>query len=244
MKKTNAGADYYFGGLFAAVIVAFISTSARAQLIDNINGGATPPNLIWNTNFNGEGWEYTPTKSYALTGIFSYFDPNPPLEGQSSVTETVTVQLESAPGGTVLDQGTFSVSTTTGGLQGATFATPISLTVGTTYFVDFMNFGGVGLNVGQWADTGPGGTPAPSDGATTNLGDWWALAGMDGTTWTESDPTHTGEYATHNGQNLSIDEPILYFYGQAVPEPSTWAMSLGGLALLAFWRLRTRRTDF
>jgi len=28
---------------------------------------------------------------------------------------------------------------------------------------------------------------------------------------------------------------------QSAPEPSTWALCLGGLGLLAFWRLRTRR---
>jgi PEP-CTERM motif len=31
------------------------------------------------------------------------------------------------------------------------------------------------------------------------------------------------------------------FTAVSVPEPSTWAMLLGGLGLLAFWRLRTRR---
>ena len=41
-------------------------------------------------------------------------------------------------------------------------------------------------------------------------------------------------------------DPFNYISGisvAAAPEPSTWAMLLGGLGLLAFWRVRTRRVD-
>lgn len=241
MKSSPNPSSKGLSGPFAALavlILAFSCTPARAQ-IDNINGNATPPYLVWSTDFNTEGWEYTPTKSYTLTGISSDFEP----VTDGSGLKTVTVQIQTAPdGGTVIDQGTFSVDSDTGGLQGATFPTSALLTAGTTYFVDLEGIGGLGVNVGQWADTGPGNTPAPSDGATVNLDAFWTYDG--GTSaWVEGVPDVPGAYDTDSGYNLSIDEPILAFFGTAlpVPESSSWAMLLGGLGLLAIFRLRSSR---
>ena len=54
-----------------------------------------------------------------------------------------------------------------------------------------------------------------------------------------------GEYTTSGATlNASLVSGLGGPIGLAVedvPEPSTWAMLLGGLGLLAFWRLRTRR---
>jgi hypothetical protein len=47
----------------------------------------------------------------------------------------------------------------------------------------------------------------------------------------------------YNGQNLSYLTPELYLYNgdlEVVPEPGTWALMLGGLALLIVIQRRRR----
>lgn len=44
----------------------------------------------------------------------------------------------------------------------------------------------------------------------------------------------TGQYSTASGEPFGIEI-------SAAPEPSTWALMLGGVGLLAFWRMRARR---
>ena len=66
----------------------------------------------------------------------------------------------------------------------------------------------------------------------TNLSLYLGAYGVDttnDTVWAVID--HNSEFGVAN----PLDAPV------ATPEPSTWAMLIGGLGMLAFWRARTRK---
>jgi hypothetical protein len=208
---------------FTVLAMAWLVPTALGVQVDNINGSATPPFV----NYGGPrdiGWYYTPSLTYDLTGIFTTFRAVP--NGTGSRTVTVQIQSERpVNGGTVLGQGTFAADSGAGGNLGASFA-PVHLTAGTTYFVDFLNTVGMGVNLGSWQDVG--GTPTPSAGATVNLGTWYGnLVGNTSTNFTTATDTNGAYYATATG-NVSFAEPILRFEG-TIPEP----VSLGTIVLLA-----------
>jgi len=54
--------------------------------------------------------------------------------------------------------------------------------------------------------------------------------------------TPTGNSLANNAGAEVFNSEAPTFNLDSAPEPSTYAMLLGGLSLLAFWRLRTRRT--
>ncbi|WP_294536985.1 PEPxxWA-CTERM sorting domain-containing protein [uncultured Rhodoblastus sp.] len=223
---------------FAALVAG--SEAASAAVIDNINGNFLPPFNVFGPPIENIGWTYTPSFSYNLDGVFSYFKAVP---NATAGARTVTVVIENTPGGSPIASGTFTVGNG-GGAQGATFS-PITLTAGQTYFVGFENVGdgtgsntsgGLGINIVDWY-SGVNGQPLNQQPAgTVNLNGWY--------------------YGTASGNDFSnfvsqtpFAAPILNFYGTpistgAVPEPSTWAMMLLGFAGLglAGYR-RQRKTD-
>lgn len=217
--------------IIAAALAA--ATLASGATIDNINGSATPPFVVYAGPLN-IGWYYTPGFSYNLTGISTLFEAVPNGTG----SRTITLQIwtdRPAVGGTVLGQGTFIANSATGGLQGVTFP-GVTLTGGSSYFVDFLNTQGMGVNLGQWAND-VNNNPQPSNGATVNLGGWYS--DNNGTFPTSGFIAGPAYYQTSSG-NVSFAEPILKFQGPATgtPEPGTLVLSLVGCLILAFVVLR------
>ena len=204
--------------LLSALVVGVAAGSgaASATVIDNINGSASPPFLVFGAPVDNIGWDYTPSFSYNLTGISTSFEPvdNPPV-----TTRTVTIVLESTAGGAPIATGDVSVGAS-GGALGVTFS-PVTLTAGTSYFVGFENVLGLGLNIVNFL---PNGQPP----GTVNLDGWWqgTPAGNNFTIFTPQ---------IVNGELQVFSAPILNFSGTpltpgGVPEPSTWAMMLAGFA--------------
>lgn len=213
--------------LAASACALLSAAAASAAQMDAINPAATPPFVLY-AGPDDIGWSYTANATYNLTGINTLFEAVPNGTGQRTITEEIWSGDPTDAGRSLLGQATFSADSASGGLLGGTFASPVAIDSGTTYFVDFLDTVGMGVNLGQWAQ-GPSG-PAPSAGATTNLGSWWS---GDGTSWTQV--SDGGSYYAVSTGNVSFAEPILFFEGDpvntgGVPEPSTWAMMLVGFA--------------
>lgn len=214
-----------------------LTDMAQAGLIDSINGGAKPPFVFYGGPVN-IGWFYTPSVSYDLSGIFTTFRSVPNGTG----LHTITVQIQSdlpQNGGSILEQGSFTGDSFSGGTLGANFGSSIHLTAGQSYFVDFLNTAGMGVNLGQWA-LDSSGIPAPSAGATTNLGAWYGDSGTGTNFSLVSGPAY---YPISTG-NVSFAEPILYFYGSMhtdpgpspAPEPISLSLFCLGLTYLVLHR--------
>jgi len=218
-------------------LMTSVSLPAVAATMDAINPSASAP-FVFYGGPQSIGWQYTAQSSYNLTGISTYFRPVPNGFGDPhTITEQIWTGVPDAPGSVLLNSATFNANSGAGGLAGATFSTSSLITAGTTYFVNFLDTAGMGVNLGTWADDGSG--PAPSGGATTNLGGWYLS--NDNVAWSfVSGPA----YYTTTGDNVSFSEPILFFEGTAiagaVPEPSTWAMMILGFAGVGFMAYRRK----
>jgi hypothetical protein len=222
-----------------ALAVAFLAATSEgvsAGYIDSINPAATPsPFTSFASTVYSEGYYYTPTQSYSLTGISSFFNSDPDA---NSASQTLMVQIQTERpinGGVVLAQGSFSGVPTIGGILGATFATPVTLTAGTTYFVDFLNIEGMGINLGQYTVDGSGNHIA-SAGATIRLP--VAYVGKPGDLFPDSD-ARVGNAADENPGNgpASYLEPIIDFSGSplaSVPEPASVLMLGMGFTCTVF----------
>jgi hypothetical protein len=220
--------------VFAIGACLALAPPARAGFIDNVNGSANPSSNATN-EINGDaiGWYYTPSFSYSLSGISTFFAP---ALTTSLVTPQIEVQIQSerpVNGGVLLAQGGFQANSINGGVEGATFS-PVLLVAGHTYFVDFTNLQGMGSNFGSWQND-QNGIPHPSAGATLNLGVWY-VDSNNGFSTVRTDAYDTAS----DGSHVSPPEPILNFTGALVPEPSSWVLlTAGGLALLV--RVAKRR---
>jgi PEP-CTERM motif-containing protein len=227
---------YRFLGMVAGLSGLLLgSGTGHAAVMDSINPGASPP-FVYYAGPLSIGWAYTPQSSYNLTGISTFFEPVPNGSGAHTITEQIWSGVPDAPGSVLLNSATFTADSASGGTVGATFASSSLLTAGTTYFVNFLNTQGMGVNLGQWTGDGTDSGSTPSAGATTNLGGWYLS--NDNTTW-EFVPG--GAYYTTDTGNVSFSEPILFFEGTpiaAVPEPSTWAMMILGFAGIGFMTYR------
>lgn len=225
------------------IVVVTCGLPAKGGIIDAINGNAVVAG-DYNTSFYfagpyEEGWNYTPTQSYTLTGISTVFSASND-NGNPAVSPTITAQIESSVGGTVLSQGPLSpvVSSANGGTVGTTSAfSPVSLITNTTYFIDFQNITGMGTNFGQWQ----GSPPEPSAGATTDLG--YVFFGTS-SAGPFSELTGSSLYksvtSSYGSYNAAAGEPILFFSGVLpVPEPSS--IVLIGIGAIGLWIVVRRR---
>lgn len=211
----------------AVCLAAAFGAPAMAATIDSINPNATPP-FVEYAGPQDIGWYYTPTFSYTLTGITTEFVAVPNGTGQ----RTITVQIQTerpVNGGTVLAQGTFSANSASGGFLGSSLPA-VQLTAGTTYFVDFLDTVGMGVNLGSWQND-QNGNPMPSNGATTNLGAWYGNAVGSGSTDFSTVAIIDPAYYTTTSGNVSFSEPILFFAG-TVPEPASAGILLAASGLL------------
>lgn len=222
--------------VLAGMITISSITGYSSTLQDNINGSAVPPFVRYAGPTN-IGWYYTANSTYNLDGISTNFEP----VSNGTGSRTITVQIwtdRPAVGGSLLGQNTFTGNSASGGVLGASF-TPTMVTSGQSYFVDFLNTVGMGVNLGQWANDGNG-VPHPSAGATTNLGGWYADS--NGTFPTSGLTSGPAYYTTSTG-NVSFSEPILLFNGNPIstnsaPEPSTFLLIGTGVILTAAIRRR------
>jgi len=113
--------------------LAFCS-SLRAVIIDNINGALAPSGYTWGAN--EVGFQYTPGFSYSLDGVLTNF----------GYTDGRSVGLEihaSSPTGTLLASTSFVAGS---GWTGGYFSS-VSLSGGSTYYIDFTNVTGLGANI-------------------------------------------------------------------------------------------------
>jgi len=127
--------------LLTAFLWMFAFSAFADPLVDSINQYEIPDSQIsWAAA--DVGWEYTPSVSYALTGVFTKFSH----VGYGD-TQTVTVEVyDSLPdsGGSLLCSADFIP--TNGTFSGASFQ-PVNLIAGHTYFIGFRNVAGLGVNV-------------------------------------------------------------------------------------------------
>jgi hypothetical protein len=217
----------------------FIFVGGSAAYADTIADGVNVGDAGDSGDYWGAsdvGWFYTPASSFSLSGIETKFSIP---DGTSIEDRTVTVVLYAggtpANGGTLLGSFGFnSALADNNTLGGGTFATPISLSAGTQYFVGFEN-------VGPAADsTGPNiddlGVNFTDDSGATFLSNWYYDA-------PGSSTCNTGAgFACEDTNTDILGQPILAFLTpspvSATPLPGTLPLFA---SVLGFIGLGTRR---
>ena len=187
-------------------------------------------------NVSAVGFYYTPTATYWLNRVETYFSTAAYYPGCCGIPieREVTLELLTAPrsdGGVLLRSAVFNSLEASGQFGGPTFS-PLFMSAGTTYFVGFLNVLALGANLSFVATT-------PH---RVYRFDW---SGQDGV---------TGQYAeTQNlfDQGAPNIGPLLRFSGPPavgrpdptlVPEPSTFMLVIAGFCLLIVMRARHART--
>jgi len=206
-------------------------TAGASVLADSVNDSfAADNNNYWGAN--DVGWFYTPTSSYNLSGINTYFSiPNGTIIQNRTVTAVVYQGNTPANGGTLLGSFAFDSSLAEGHLGGGSFASPIALTGGQTYFVGFEDVGPLSPTPNV-DDIGVNFTASNSATFLSNL--FFDNSVSAGCTTAHSfqcnDPNHD-----------ILGQPILQFFEPSpvsgAPEPGSFEL-LGGALLVGFRLLR------
>jgi len=207
-----------------------------ADVIDSYNAAKTPgyvlprpPCCIWVPDTIG--WYWTPAGDSYLTNIQTKLaDVDFGYNNDFAMTVSLFTDRPAA-GGTLIDSFTFNASSFVDGgghdtfpWRGTGFAAPVSVTGGTNYFVGFQGWAaaydphtGNGGGINWVIDGDTGGPPADAQ---------FLSAGYTGAT-----------FDTKMGTDRTVTAaPVIRFIGglgaPPVPEPSTYALLMIGLAAL------------
>ena len=223
----------------AATFVFAGASAANADTIaDSVNVGASGDSgAYWGSS--EVGWLYTPTSSFALSGIETKFSV-PNLTSIEDRTVTVVLYSGNTPanGGTLLGSFGFnSALADNNTLGGGTFATPISLTAGTQYFVGFENVGPAADSTGPNSDDL--GVNFTADSGATFLSNLYFDSPGNST-------CNTGAgFACEDTNTDILGQPILAFLTpsqvSATPLPAALPMFASGLGLVGFLARRKKR---
>jgi hypothetical protein len=225
-----------------AITAMFIIAGASAANADTIAASVNLGDSGYSGAYWGSsevGWLYTPSSSYSLSGIETKFSiPNQTTIEDRTVTVVVYQGGTPANGGTFLESFAFnSALADNNTLGGGTFATPISLSAGTTYFVGFEN-------VGPAADsTGPNsndlGVNFTADSGATFLSNlYYDSPG--------SSTCNTGAGFACEDTNMDIlGQPILAFLTPSpvstTPLPAALPLFAGGLGAMGLFGWRRKK---
>ncbi len=146
---------------FCAALLALLfalapGPAAASPAIDNVNGSATTPFLVFAPNTIG--WVYVPSFSYAVDGLFTTFSSIGSFSQQGTILpRTVTASIyDTSAVGELLARTTFTADGSGGNLGGS--FTPVLLRAGHKYFVAYDNVYNLGLNIPNWIPSQPVGT--------------------------------------------------------------------------------------
>ena len=144
--------------VLAAALLLALPMAAQADIAINFPG--TPANFFW-SGITDIGWDFTPATTITVTEIDSQFRTASNINNNT----TLTLKIYDHVGGTVLDSVSFNPSLE-GGLP---FATPLTLTGGTPYFIDYAGWNlnnDTGVNSEGIPDPNNPGNTIPPAGAT------------------------------------------------------------------------------
>ncbi|MGP8050843.1 MAG: PEP-CTERM sorting domain-containing protein [Desulfobaccales bacterium] len=117
--------------LFCVLAALLVALPVAAQADIAINYPGTPANFYWD-GITDIGWNYTPATTITVTEILSTFQTASPTNNDT----TLTVGIYNQVAGTLLESVSFNPSLA----GGALFTTPLTLTGGTQYFIDYSGW--------------------------------------------------------------------------------------------------------
>ncbi len=219
----------FAGGRWCLLIVGLLlaaapwaATAQAEEVYQTVNATLTPAPFYWGAPSGKIGWYWTPATDVELLGIQTRLATGFTNINNNFTATTTLYTDRPAAGGSVLGSFDWHAATPVDGpWLGGEFASALSLTGGTTYFVGMSGWeqvltgsGGGGVN---WIDP-------PNQAGAESLG---AGSGYTGANF---------EIQMNVGATpANVDSPILRFI--AVPEPAT----LGLLALATPALLARRR---
>ena len=228
------------------LLALLVAAPARADIAYNTQ--FTPSFDFFGSGFVDSGWYWVVPSNATITEIQTEFNSNATFNFANNtgnaMDRNVTLEILTAPGGTVLGSETFNSSIAGFTLAGAPLNTPVTVNSGQVLFIGLLNVEGLGINVACF-DNDANDPGCPTDATAfgpPSLGGAF-LDGGNGL-------FDSGPFSTP-GSCASVDCPIFNFVTEdttiggggnppaATPEPGT--LTLMGTGLLGVAGVLRRR---